>query len=134
MSSSSMVFWLGDMNYRIQTSNEMTVEVIKANADNFQISSLLKRDQLVQEMTKGVIFPEFAEGVIDFKPTYKYDPNTDNWDSRLARLDDLRGGPWNNCGLTSLPTVRSTGHQRGVTVCCIMGWGPSSVVTAATPR
>ena len=80
--SHSMVFWLGDMNYRIQTSPEMTVEVIKANADNFQTSSLLKEDQLVQEMTKGNVFTDFAEGAIDFKPTYKYDPNTDNWDSR----------------------------------------------------
>ena len=77
-----MVFWLGDMNYRIQTSSEMTVEVIKVQADNFQTSALLKEDQLVQEMTKGTVFTDFAEGAIDFKPTYKYDPNTDNWDSR----------------------------------------------------
>lgn len=76
-----MVFWMGDMNYRIQTSPEMTGEMIKAQADNFQISALLREDQLVQEMTKGTIFSEFAEGAIDFKPTYKYDPNTDNWDS-----------------------------------------------------
>ena len=79
-----MVFWLGDMNYRIQTSPEMTVEVIKAHADNFQTSVLLKEDQLVQEMTKGIVFNDFAEGAIDFKPTYKYDPNTDNWDSRYT--------------------------------------------------
>ena len=77
-----MVFWLGDMNYRIQTSSEMTAEMIKANADAFQITSLLKQDQLVLEMTKGNIFTDFAEGGIDFKPTYKYDPNTDNWDTR----------------------------------------------------
>jgi phosphatidylinositol-bisphosphatase len=81
-----MVFWLGDMNYRIQTSEVMTVEVIKAHADTFQISSLLKQDQLVQEMTKGNIFTEFAEGAINFKPTYKYDVNSDNWDTRWAGL------------------------------------------------
>ena len=78
----SMVFWLGDMNYRIQTSPELTMEVIKAHADNFQTSMLLREDQLVQEMTKGTVFSDFAEGAIDFKPTYKYDLNTDNWDSR----------------------------------------------------
>ena len=78
----SMVFWLGDMNYRIQTSPEMTVEVIKAQADNFQTVALLREDQLVLEMTRGTVFSEFAEGAIDFKPTYKYDPNTDSWDTR----------------------------------------------------
>lgn len=77
-----MVFWIGDMNYRIQTSPEMTVDVIKAHADNFQIMTLLENDQLVSERNKGTIFPEFAEGIIDFKPTYKYDPNTDQWDTR----------------------------------------------------
>ena len=85
LTSSSMVFWLGDMNYRIKTSTEMTVDVIKAQADNFQIGALLKEDQLVEEMTKGNIFTEFSEGLIDFKPTYKYDPNTDNWDTRWGR-------------------------------------------------
>ena len=68
------------MNYRIQTSPEMTVEVIKAHADNFQISTLLERDQMVQEMTKGNIFTDFAEGAINFKPSYKYDVNSDEWD------------------------------------------------------
>lgn len=74
------MFWLGDMNYRIQTSPEMTVEMIRALADNLQISSLLERDQMVQEMTKGTIFSDFSEGAIDFKPTYKYDVNSDEWD------------------------------------------------------
>lgn len=68
------------MNYRIQTSPEMTVEVIKANADTFQISSLLGRDQMVQEMTRGNIFTDFSEGAINFKPSYKYDVNSDEWD------------------------------------------------------
>ena len=68
------------MNYRIQTSPEMTVEVIMAYADTFQISSLLGRDQMVQEMTKGNIFTDFSEGAINFKPSYKYDTNSDEWD------------------------------------------------------
>ena len=68
------------MNYRIQTSPETTVEVIKAQADAFQISFLLERDQMVQEMIKGNIFTDFSEGAINFKPSYKYDVNSDEWD------------------------------------------------------
>ena len=77
-----MMFWLGDLNYRIQTSPEMTVEQVKAYADAYQIPALLRHDQLLQEAAKHNVFSGFTEGDINFKPTYKYDPNTDNWDSR----------------------------------------------------
>ncbi len=77
-----MVFWLGDLNYRITTTPEMTTEMIKVHANNYQINRLLEFDQLRQEMEKGAVFAQFTEGDIDFKPTYKYDPNTDRWDTR----------------------------------------------------
>lgn len=77
-----MVFWLGDLNYRITTSTEMSSDMIKVHANNYQISRLFKFDQLRQEMDKGTAFTQFTEGTIDFKPTYKYDPNTDRWDTR----------------------------------------------------
>jgi len=80
------MFWLGDLNYRIQTSPEMTAEQVKAYADAYQIAALLRHDQLLQEAAKHNIFSGFTEGDINFKPTYKYDPNTDNWDSRCALL------------------------------------------------
>ena len=31
---------------------------------------------------KQAVFNNFIEGPIDFKPSYKYEPNTDNWDNR----------------------------------------------------
>ena len=77
-----MVFWLGDLNYRIQTTAEMTPDIIKSYADNYQISRLLKYDQLMQEVAKGTVFMFFTEGDIDFKPTYKFDVNSDEWDTR----------------------------------------------------
>ena len=77
-----MIFWIGDLNYRVQTSQEMTSELIKAHADNFQIQTLLKHDQLLNEVKKGIVFSDFIEKPIDFKPTYKYDPGTNDWDSR----------------------------------------------------
>ena len=45
------------------------------------MEELLKEDQLRLERNKGNIFTGFLEGKIKFKPTYKYDPGTDNWDT-----------------------------------------------------
>ena len=77
-----MIFWLGDLNYRIWTTSEMTCEQVKAHADAFQFPALLKLDQLMIEMKKKNVFNDFNEDKITFKPTYKYDPNSDNWDTR----------------------------------------------------
>ena len=77
-----MIFWLGDLNYRIATTGEMTCDQVKAHADAYQFPALLKLDQLLNEMKKNNVFVGFKEADIDFKPSYKYDPNTDNWDSR----------------------------------------------------
>lgn len=38
--------------------------------------------QLNSERLKQTVFVDFIEGPIDFRPSYKYEPNTDNWDSR----------------------------------------------------
>jgi phosphatidylinositol-bisphosphatase len=77
-----MIFWIGDLNYRIMTSAEMSCEQVKAMADAYQFPALLKLDQLLIEVRKKNVFSGFTEADIDFKPSYKYDPNTDNWDSR----------------------------------------------------
>ena len=79
LSLSSIIVWMGDLNYRINTSQEMTADIVKAMADSYQLHTLLKHDQLHQQQKKGLIFTQFLEGAIDFKPTYKYDPSTNSW-------------------------------------------------------
>jgi len=37
--------------------------------------------QLLCQRRDGNVFKGFEEGTINFKPTYKYDPGTDEWDS-----------------------------------------------------
>ena len=38
--------------------------------------------QLLQQVSLQNVFHGFMEGLIRFKPTYKFDPGTDNLDSR----------------------------------------------------
>ena len=71
---------MGDLNYRLQ-SQDMTAEMIRAYADSYQFNHLLPNDQLLQQQKKGESFTQFKEPMIDFKPTYKYDPSTNSWDT-----------------------------------------------------
>ena len=59
----------------------MTPDLIKAYADSYQLHKLLPFDQLHLQQKKGEAFTQFHEGKIDFKPTYKYDPSTNSWDT-----------------------------------------------------
>ncbi|XP_037080342.1 type II inositol 1,4,5-trisphosphate 5-phosphatase-like [Pollicipes pollicipes] len=38
-------------------------------------------DQLRLQLAAGRVFQGYQEGPVTFRPTYKYDPGTDNWDS-----------------------------------------------------
>lgn len=70
------VFWIGDLNYRLTKTDD---EGIRTFCDYEKIFYL---DQLyVQRVQDKRVFREFEEGKITFRPTYKYDPGTDDWDS-----------------------------------------------------
>ena len=45
------------------------------------MDELSQKDQLREQKNKGKVFVGYFEGKINFQPTYKYDPGTDNWDS-----------------------------------------------------
>jgi phosphatidylinositol-bisphosphatase len=45
------------------------------------LAPVLAVDQLEQQRKYGRVFQGFHEAEIIFKPTYKYDPGTDNWGS-----------------------------------------------------
>ncbi|CAK9797954.1 Type II inositol 1,4,5-trisphosphate 5-phosphatase [Anthophora plagiata] len=72
------IYWLGDLNYRI---TEMDVITAKQYIDAKDYAPLLALDQLGQQRRLGRVLQGFHEAEIKFKPTYKYDPGTDNWDS-----------------------------------------------------
>ena len=77
------IFFFGDMNYRIFPGDYN----IKESASNGQYKILIENDQLLNQKNKKRIFRNFKEGDITFKPTFKYDLYTDDWDSsEKARL------------------------------------------------
>ncbi|WAR61644.1 hypothetical protein PtB15_12B334 [Puccinia triticina] len=74
------LIWAGDLNYRLNT----TYAQAKALAESPSVedcSALLSFDQLKQQIETGKAFQQFQEGVIEFKPTYKFDVGTNNFDT-----------------------------------------------------
>lgn len=74
-----VIFWFGDMNYRIDLDREIVREGILEK--NYQ--KLRVHDQLQNRINEGLIFQNFGEAEINFAPTYKYDPGTNIYDSRF---------------------------------------------------
>ncbi|CAB4419932.1 unnamed protein product [Rhizophagus irregularis] len=74
-----IVFFSGDLNYRINLPREEVFDAIEEK--NF--SFLLEHDQLSKQMNKnpGFRLRSFKEGVPNFAPTYKYDPGTNTYDT-----------------------------------------------------
>ena len=71
-----VVLFAGDLNFRIEQSREVIVRQVGNGKQN-----LLDFDQLNFLMEQGLIFRGYKEENIRFRPTYKYDPGTSDFDS-----------------------------------------------------
>ncbi|XP_062510457.1 type II inositol 1,4,5-trisphosphate 5-phosphatase-like [Corticium candelabrum] len=76
-----VVIWMGDLNYRLAPTQQVTESRLKEMALMEKCEELLQHDQLLQQVSLQNVFHGFMEGLIRFKPTYKFDPGTDNLDS-----------------------------------------------------
>ncbi|CAH1801787.1 unnamed protein product [Owenia fusiformis] len=72
------VFWIGDLNFRIEELDKGDIENRIANQD---LQSMAHHDQLNKIRKEQIAFLDFEEGSVNFNPTYKYDTNTDNYDT-----------------------------------------------------
>ncbi|XP_047482495.1 inositol polyphosphate 5-phosphatase OCRL-like isoform X2 [Penaeus chinensis] len=72
------IYFIGDMNYRINPSDAVNIREVASSGD-FKI--LLENEQLNQQRAIKRVFHKFNEGDITFKPTFKYDVDSDEWDS-----------------------------------------------------
>ncbi|KAI3467950.1 hypothetical protein Pfo_024613, partial [Paulownia fortunei] len=78
------VIFLGDLNYRISLPETATRVLVNKGDWN----ALLEYDQLRMELMEGQVFEGWYEGSINFAPTYKYYPDSDDYYGRL----ELRKG------------------------------------------
>jgi hypothetical protein len=78
----SIVIVVGDMNYRIDDLGYD--KVLKCISQN-DIQLLLKNDQLNKQRKKKIVFGNFEEGEITFLPSYKFDKDTDIYDTSEKR-------------------------------------------------
>ncbi|CAG2123259.1 unnamed protein product, partial [Medioppia subpectinata] len=60
---------------------DLSTEHVKNMLEVKAYHSLLQKDQLKDQMKQKSVFVGYSEGAINYLPTYKYDPGTDNWDS-----------------------------------------------------
>ncbi|XP_031139423.2 inositol polyphosphate 5-phosphatase Ka isoform X3 [Sander lucioperca] len=77
-----LVFWFGDLNFRIQDHG---MHFVRSCINNQTYNLLWSKDQLTMMKKNEQMLQEFEEGPLDFQPTYKFDLNSDTYDSRLYR-------------------------------------------------
>ncbi|KAK5868218.1 hypothetical protein PBY51_009252 [Eleginops maclovinus] len=73
-----LVFWFGDLNFRIQDHG---MHFVRSCINERTYSLLWSKDQLTMMKKKEQLLQEFEEGPLDFQPTYKFDINSNNYDS-----------------------------------------------------
>ncbi|VDD95206.1 unnamed protein product [Enterobius vermicularis] len=78
-----VIFWLGDLNYRLETPADMSLDVVRERCSSSEtFPSMFAYDTLKQQQKLSQVFVNFHEPeVLKFRPSYKYDAGTSNWDS-----------------------------------------------------
>ncbi|KAL8141799.1 hypothetical protein V2J09_014831 [Rumex salicifolius] len=85
------IFWLGDLNYRLNMSDEEIRKLVFSK----KWDELINSDQLMEQIRTGHVFDGWKEGLINFPPTYKYEINSDRYvgtgiKQQFYRRADLR--------------------------------------------
>ncbi|VDK56850.1 unnamed protein product [Cylicostephanus goldi] len=71
------VFWLGDLNFRVEKNPEEVTEMIKAKKEKELLDS---DEQLKRAMREEEAFAEFSEQPLSFPPTYRFYVGTTEYD------------------------------------------------------
>ncbi|KAF8969491.1 inositol polyphosphate phosphatase [Flammula alnicola] len=109
------VIWLADTNYRIDLENP----TVRSLAEHDDFDPLLAADQLRQAMDSKAAFAGYEEGPLLFRPTYRYDLGTDNYDTsekmRIPAWTDriLHRGNSLDLAVYSRAELRGSDHKPG---------------------
>ncbi|CAM9866239.1 unnamed protein product, partial [Discosporangium mesarthrocarpum] len=112
------VVWAGDLNYRVSAPREVVDQLLEGNMHG----ALMANDQLIMATGSGEAFTGYLEGPLSFRPTYKFNPGSDVYDTsakqRVPSWTDrvLYGGGKSKTGLElrayrSVMQLRSSDHR-----------------------
>ncbi|XP_070774008.1 inositol polyphosphate 5-phosphatase K [Enoplosus armatus] len=77
-----VVFWFGDLNFRIADHG---LHFLRSSINTGRLNLLWTKDQLIMMKKKEPFLQEFEEGPLDFKPTYKFDRNSETYDTSTPK-------------------------------------------------
>ncbi|EPQ09933.1 Phosphatidylinositol 4,5-bisphosphate 5-phosphatase A [Myotis brandtii] len=77
-----LVFWFGDLNFRIESYD---LHFVKFAIDNNQLHQLWEKDQLNMAKDTWPILKGFQEGPLNFAPTFKFDVGTNKYDTSAKK-------------------------------------------------
>ncbi|XP_018326027.1 phosphatidylinositol 4,5-bisphosphate 5-phosphatase A isoform X2 [Agrilus planipennis] len=76
------VFWMGDLNFRINEDVFKTPAEVEALIKNGELKKLYENDQLYTCMRKGDAFSQFTEQPPTFPPTFKFEVGSSDYDHK----------------------------------------------------
>ncbi|XP_074149545.1 phosphatidylinositol 4,5-bisphosphate 5-phosphatase A [Sminthopsis crassicaudata] len=77
-----IVFWFGDLNFRIESYD---LHFVKFAIDNNQLQKLWEKDQLNMAKGSWPVLRGFQEGPLTFAPTFKFDVGTNYYDTSAKK-------------------------------------------------
>ncbi|KAI5656004.1 hypothetical protein M9H77_24797 [Catharanthus roseus] len=123
-----LTVWLGDLNYRLQGINSYPArDMIHDNLHQM----LTENDQLLQEAERGQVFNGYYEGTLAFKPTYKYNIGSSNYDTShkvrvpswtdriLFKVEDHNQIKATLQSYESIDNIRSSDHKPVIAHLCL---------------
>lgn len=92
------VFWMGDLNYRVEGSRKAIEHAMQMGL--YEV--LESNDQLLREREAGRVFPGFREGPLHFKPTFKFDIDSDTCVDRHCLSPNGHAAAWQHLAVAAL--------------------------------
>nr|XP_060641323.1 phosphatidylinositol 4,5-bisphosphate 5-phosphatase A isoform X1 [Anolis sagrei ordinatus] len=110
-----LVFWFGDLNFRIES---LDIRFVKYAIDSNMLHQLWEKDQLNIAKSTWPILKGFQEGPLNFPPTFKFDVGTNMYDTSAKK----RKPAWTDRILWKIKaSAGSSTHHSGRSTCGVLG-------------
>ena len=76
MNEFDYVFWFGDFNYKIEENFEEIFKNDQILLTPETVFELKNKEKMTELMKSNIVLSSFAEGPLEFLPTYPVNPNT----------------------------------------------------------